>query len=140
MNLSRISLVAAVLSAAFWAAKATAIGLAGGLGRSSLEDPLFLAGLGFHVVAVVTLVLWWTRRRHPAVRALSLVGGIAVAVAVTAAFETLLGLVKPADAGWVWGEINLWVLATVLLALTWRADRGAHAAARPAPHLAAALR
>lgn len=125
MKLARISFVAAVLSAAFWAAKAVAIGVAGGNDLSRLESPFFLIGFGFQVLALLALVLWWTRRRHVAVRAASMVGSIVATFVVISAFEAVLELVKPADAGWVWVEVNLWIVAAVLLTLTWRAASAA---------------
>lgn len=136
MNLSRISFVTALVSAGFWAAKAVAIGLAGGNDLSSLEGPLFVVGFAFHVVALVTLTLWWTRNRHVGVRALSLVGIIAATFLVISGFEWLLAAIEPADAGWVWVEVNLWIVAAVLLALTWSAVRGASQPTRKATPVA----
>jgi hypothetical protein len=126
MNLIRISFVSAILGAAFWAAKATVIGLAGGEGINPLEGPPFYVGFAFHVVSVLTLVLWWTRDRHLALRGLAVVGAVVASALFTTTFELLLGLVKPPNPGWVWSELNLWVVAAIMLALTWTAVRGAH--------------
>ena len=45
VNSLRIAQLAATAAAVFWTAKATAIGIAGGLDKSPLESPLFIAGL-----------------------------------------------------------------------------------------------
>ncbi len=53
MNLTRSAYVAALATVALWTAKAIAIAVAGGLGKSPLESPLFLLGLLACVVATV---------------------------------------------------------------------------------------
>ena len=56
MNISPVTKIAAVAAALLWATKAVVIGIAGGLGESPLESPLFGLGLLAFVVGVVSLV------------------------------------------------------------------------------------
>lgn len=117
---TRTALFAAIAAAGLWGAKTLSIGLAGGLDKSPLEGPLFLAGLAASVVASVALGVALTRGRAGWLRAVTglgtLLGGFGVAMAVDAS----VGLFETADQArhWVWTEFNLWVLAVLILALT----------------------
>lgn len=112
---ARVALTAAALAVTFWAAKATAIGIAGGLDRSPFESPLFLAGLIAFVIAGASLGVAATYGRALWVRvaggALAFVAFLALAQAVGAVTAAL----APADPSWVWAELELWVIAPVAL-------------------------
>ncbi len=122
MNTSRIAVIASVLAAVFWAAKAVAIGAAGGLGRSPAENPLFFLGLTSCVVAVVTLAVCATPRRAWWVRS-------AVGVAVVLGLFVVVGLIDSAAHAvvdgdhWVLTELNLWIAALVVLGVSVVRDR-----------------
>jgi hypothetical protein len=117
MTTTRLALLLSLATAVAWTAKAFAIAAAGGLGRSPLEGPFFLAGLASAVAAAAVSGIALVRRRRLLVRVLgavaALVGlsllGTLAQVAVTAA--------QPAHPGWVWGELNLWVVAVALVVL-----------------------
>ena len=128
MNPSRIAVTSVLTCIGAWTAKAIAIGVAGGLGRSPLESPLFLLGLVAFVATVVLLALALSAGRGAVVRVLAVVGGIVAGVAFSVASNALVTAVRPADPSWVWGEVNLWVGAAVLLALVLAAARSRSAA------------
>ncbi len=113
----RVALVSAGLAVALWAAKAVAISLAGGLGRSRAEGPLFLAGLACFLVAAVSLGLALTRGRPVALRLAAGVLGPVTGFALAMIIDTALRSVRPSDPSWVWGEVNLWVTAPLGLVL-----------------------
>lgn len=100
-----------------WIAKAVAIGAAGGLGRSPLEDPLFFLGFGAQLVASIALALALTAARPLVVRIGAIVGGAVVVFGFVTAVNSVIQRVQPIDASWVWGEINLWVVAVLMLGL-----------------------
>lgn len=121
MNSTRLALVAAVATVLLWGAKATAIGLAGGLDLSPLESPLFLAGLLAMVATVVSLGVALTRGRPAWARAVITVLGTVASVGVTLVVAALVDTwAAPGPARhWVWSEVNLWVagLAALVVAL-----------------------
>ena len=120
MTTTRAALVAAVATTVLWIAKAIAIGLAGGLGRSLAEGPLFLLGLASCVATVVLIGLALASRRTTGWKVVSVVAAV-VAVSVFGVVEgTLVAALRPAHPGWAWGEINLWVLMLALLAVATR--------------------
>jgi hypothetical protein len=117
MNITRFALVTAVATTALWAAKAVAIGLAGGLGKSPAEGPLFLLGLVSCVVAAVATGIAVGRpRRTWAKVAWGLAGFLVIAV-VGAVAGAVVTAVQPSSPGWAWGEINLWAMALAVLAV-----------------------
>ncbi|MFZ5845999.1 MAG: hypothetical protein ACOYX5_01305 [Actinomycetota bacterium] len=119
MNPRRIALFAALAAATFWAAKATAIGVAGGPGKSPFEDILFLAGLLSFGVAAVALGIAATPAARPWLRALAGLGVFILGFAFGQGVNALVGALHP-DGGerhWVWTEFNLWVAAVVVLAI-----------------------
>ena len=134
MNSRRIALWAATAAAILWAAKATAIAAAGGLDKSPLEGPFFLAGLASFVVAVVALGVAATAGARTWVRVLAGVGAFAVGFATTVVVDTAVRAVNPERPGrhWVWTEVNLWVVAAVVLAIAVSLNRSR----RPQPALA----
>jgi hypothetical protein len=118
MNITRIAIAASVATVALWTAKTIAIALAGGLGRSPLEGPLFLLGLVSCVVAAVTTGIAVGRPRRTAGRiAWELAGFLVIALLGTAA-GAVVTAVQPSSPGWVWGEINLWVMALAVLTIS----------------------
>ncbi|HSO70488.1 MAG TPA: hypothetical protein VLQ67_12720 [Arachnia sp.] len=118
MNTSRIAVVTALLCIGAWTLKAITVSLAGGPNLSPLEDALFLFGLVASLTAVLFLGLALSTGRPAGVRVLAAIVSIVVGVAFSAAVVALVEWIQPADAGWIWGEINLWVFAAVLLAAT----------------------
>lgn len=125
MTSARIALIAAVAATTGWTVKSIAIGLAGGNDLSSLEGPFFLVGLAFCLLASAALGVALTVGRPPwqrvAAGALGPVAGLVVAGLVDAA----VGAVRGPSAGrhWVLVELNLWIVAALLLALAWRVSR-----------------
>ncbi len=134
VSAQRIALGGSVAATVLWAAKAVAIGLAGGLDKSPAEGPLFLLGLVSALVGSGALGVHLTSRHA---RAPQVLGAIAAAVAlilVALVAGSIVTLVQPEDPGWVWGEINLWASALLLLvvvvAIASRSTRSDTAAAR----------
>jgi hypothetical protein len=122
MDTSRIPLVCAVGATVAWTLKAVAIGTAGGLGRSPYEDPLFLVGLGFAFAGVVSLVLLATSGRRAVVRAGAVLLGILAVFGLTIAVDATAHAVTSSE-HWTLTEVNLWILALLLLGLTVPAAR-----------------
>lgn len=123
MTVRRVALVAAICALVAWAAKAVAIGVAGGLGESPAEGPLFFLGAVLMAVGTVALGLSLGAGRPLAIRVavvLAVVVGVAVVSLVVA---ILVSALQPADAGWAWGEVNLWAGALALLAATVTSQR-----------------
>lgn len=114
---ARLTVLAALACVLFWAAKAVAIGIAGGLDRSPLESPFFLLGLLAHVTTIVLLGLLLTGGRPVVVRGLVVVGLVAAGIALDVVGAMVLESVRPADPSWVWSEINLWFGAVLVLTL-----------------------
>lgn len=139
MNTYRIALVGAVSTCILWTAKATAIGLAGGADRSPLESPLFLAGLVACVATMLSLGLHLTRGRPAWQRALGALGLVTATIGVVPLLVAGVdALVAPSAARhWAWYEVNLWVTALGVLAVT-LLSRPRRAAARRAPRRAPA--
>jgi len=121
MNSSRIAVIAATAAAVLWAAKATAIGIAGGLDKSPLETPLFIAGLTCFVVGVLAFGVSLARRARLPLRVVAALGMVVLGVGYAAVLSmTVDGLVTPtADRHWAWAEISLWVGGLTLLVATW---------------------
>lgn len=117
MNSTRLAVIAASTTTVLWAAKAAAIAVAGGLGKSPLEGPLFLLGLLAAVVSAGLVGAAFARRRATLVQVLAALAGIVVASLYGAAEGAVVAAAQPAHPGWVWGELNLWVLALTLLAV-----------------------
>lgn len=115
MPASRIALYAAIGAAVAWAAKAVAIGAAGGLDRSALEGPLFLLGLVSGLVGAGALGVALTVGRPLWQRVAASALGIVVFLLVVAVTASAMAALTPADPGWVWSEVNLWVSAVLLV-------------------------
>ena len=122
---TRIALFTALAAAALWSLKAFFIGLAGGLGQSPLEGPLFLAGLATFMAAAVAIGVALTRGRPTWVRALVGVAAPVVAFLSAMALDALVATFRTTEEGrhWVWSEVNLWVTAAAAVALAVTARR-----------------
>jgi hypothetical protein len=118
MNAATIAKYASLLAVGLWSAKSIAIALAGGLGRSPAEDALFFGGLLSCIVAVSALALALTAGKSLLQRLGAVVVGIVAGSALSFAVGAVVELVVPSD-HWVWGELNLWVLAVVVFVLAW---------------------
>ena len=127
MRSQRIALWAALAAAACWSAKSVAIGVAGGLDKSPLEGPLFIAGLVSFVVAVVALGVALTPRVRTSMRVLAGVGAFVVGLALTLATDAVVGAFHASgvERHWVWTEFNLWVAALVALTIALTLNRDA---------------
>lgn len=123
MTITRLALVLSLATTLAWTAKALAIAAAGGLGRSPIEGPLFLLGLGLAVVAAVVTGLALSSGRRPLVRTLAVVAVVAVVSVLGTVAQLAAQALQPARPGWVWGEVNLWVVALALLVLSLLAVR-----------------
>jgi hypothetical protein len=115
MNPHRTALVSSVATVVVWTAKALAIGIAGGLGSSPAEGPLFLAGLVCCVVAAVATGVALTAGRSRAVRVLGGIAGFVVTAVLGTLAQSVVSAVQPAHPAWAWGEVNLWVMGLALL-------------------------
>ncbi len=122
MTSFRIALATSVAAAALWAAKAVAIGTAGGLDQSPLEGPLFFAGFLCFITSVASVGFGLARRRRLGVRLLAgLAGPVVTALSVAALTAVIDSVLQPSSSRhWIWSEITLWVPAVVLIALAAR--------------------
>jgi hypothetical protein len=120
MRSTRIALVAAVAAVTSWSVKAFAIEMAGGLDKSSLEAPMFFGGLASFVVAVVSLGVALTRGSRTWIRVLGGIGGLAAGIVLTSIVDGAVNTFSEPgpERHWVWTEVNLWVVALTVLALT----------------------
>jgi hypothetical protein len=121
MNSSRIAFAAAIAAAVSWTLKSIAIGTAGGLGKSPFEGPFYFAGLAFFLIGSVALGVAITRRRPLWVRIIA--GGVVVPVlgiGLAVVVDALVSSVYPVSPlrHWAWTEVNLWVIAAAVLALS----------------------
>ncbi len=123
MSVSRVAWLGASGAAGAWAAKAVAIAIAGGLDKSPVEAPLFLLGLMSALVGAAALGASLTPGKSTWVRVVAAAGGVVALIAVAIAGGAAAQAAQPADPGWAWGEINLWVSALVLVSAVWLADR-----------------
>lgn len=117
MNITRLALGATIAATTLWTAKTVAIGVAGGLGRSPLESPLFLLGLACCLVAGAATGIAVARRRSTAGRVLSALGGIVATSLVAVIASAVVAAVAPSSPGWAWEEVNLWATVLALLAV-----------------------
>jgi hypothetical protein len=115
MKISLITVIAAITAVSAWGAKALAIGLAGGLGESPLETPLFVLGALGLVVAMPSLGWTLAWGRPVALRALASVGACVAGIACSMTVLALVSAFVSSD-HWAWSELNLWVPAVALLA------------------------
>ena len=116
MESRKLALGSAVVAAAAFAAKAFVIASAG-LGESAAEDVFFFLGQIAMIVGAASLGAWLTAGRPVWTRVLGAVAAVVGLAVVTGVVAVLVSAATSDDAGWVWGEINLWVGAAVLLAV-----------------------
>ena len=122
MDTTRIAVIAAASAVVAWALKAVAIGLAGGLDKSALEQPFFLIGLVSFVVAVSTLAVSAVSHGWLA-RIGAVLAAVVGTVVVTALTGALVDALTTSD-HWAWYELNLWVISSAVLALgAWHSSR-----------------
>lgn len=112
---AQLALAAAAASAALWAAKAAVAALTGGNSDSPMATVLFLLGMVAHASALILLMVSWLPSRGLASRVLASIAGVLLGGVLTFVVNLLIGAIQPADPHWVWGELNLWVIATVVL-------------------------
>ena len=120
MTAARVATYATIGAVAVWAVKALSIGIAGGLGKSPAEGPLFFLGMILFLTGVVAIGLAITAGRSLGIRALGVVGAVAVTLVVWLAIDTAIASLAPEnDPHWVWAELQLWVIA-VAVAVGWQ--------------------
>ena len=107
---------AAIGAVVAWGAKAGAIAAAGGLDRSALEGPLFLAGLLLLVLAFIAAGVS-VAGGGPVRRALGGAVAAVVGMVLFLAVETGISALLPESAGWVQEEAGLWVVGLLTAAL-----------------------
>jgi hypothetical protein len=115
MNLSRSALVASITTVALWTVKAGVIAVAGE-GNSVFESILFLLGLLACVVTGVLVGAAAFAHRSLRWRVLGAVLSFVAASVVGTLVQLVVVAVQPVHPGWIYGEINLWVIMLGLLA------------------------
>jgi hypothetical protein len=115
MTLSRSALVASVTTVALWTLKACVIAVSGE-GNSIFESILFLLGLLACVVTGVLVGAAAFAHRSIGWRVLGAVLTFVAASVVGTLVQLVVTAVQPEHPGWVYGEINLWVIMLGLLA------------------------
>lgn len=127
MSARRLAAIAAVAALVLWLLKALAIWSAGGLDESSLESPLFVAGLLAIVVALAAFGAAVMEGRSLAVRAAAAAAGVVAGVALSILIQNVIvKSLLPESTGWVEEEAGLWVSAALVAAvvLWWNSRRG----------------
>ncbi len=120
MTAKRLAVIAAAAAVLVWAAKAVAIGLAGGLDKSPAEGPLFFLGLLCFVVAGCAFGAALTTGRPVAVRVLGVIAVAVVVILLSQIIGAVVATFAPpeSEAHWVWAEVELWIGALIVLAAT----------------------
>jgi hypothetical protein len=106
----RLATLAAVAAALIWALRGVVIAIAGGLGRSPLEGPLFVAGLVLFAIGSTAVGVELAGDTRTAVRAAGAVGGLALGAVVYWVVSTVVGALVPGRFGWVQAESGLWAV------------------------------
>lgn len=142
MNSRRIALWAASAAATFWTIKTFAIAAAGGLDKSPIEGPMFLAGLVSFVIAAVAIGVALTPATRTWLRAVGGIGAFAAGFGFTMAVDAVVELFHAdgVERHWVWVEFNLWVAALVGLLVALRVNRGPSGNSQPQLEAAAQAR
>ena len=119
VSAARVAVVAALAAAVTWAVKAVAIGLAGGLDKSSWESPLFAFGFVLLLIALAAIGAAVTAGRPVWQRVLAAVGTVVGGVAATLGLDWLAGVLLSDSTEWVQEEAGLWAAAllTALVAI-----------------------
>jgi hypothetical protein len=130
----RFATLAAVAAAMSWALRGVVIAIAGGLGRSPLEGPLFVAGLVLFAIGSAAVGVELAGDQRTAVRAAGAVGGLALGAVVYWVVSTVVGALVPGRFGWVQDESGLWAVglfSSAVLGL-WLARQEHHSRERAA--------
>jgi hypothetical protein len=119
-TVSRAALVATLTTVVLWIADDCVLAL-GGDANGLLDSLLFLLGLVACLVASVLIGLAVFARRGRGRGAIGwrVLGVVLALVVVTGAgglTQVVVSALEPAHPGWVYGELNLWVIMLVLLA------------------------
>lgn len=124
---TRIALAAATAAAGFWTAKAVTISVDGA--ESPVAGALFFVGLLSCLTAAAALGVALTQDRSRAIRVTTGIAGPILGGVLAFAVNAVVGLFHAPDPGrhWAWGEVNLWVLAALTLALAIRVAAGGRA-------------
>ena len=125
MTASRLSVLAAITALVAWGLKAVAIWVAGGLGESPLESPLFVLGLVAILVAFMSLGVAVAGERPLAFKVMGGVVGVLIGFALSMLASLVAEAFMPDSAGWVQGEAGLWFSAVLAVGVTaaWHAKR-----------------
>lgn len=118
MNPTRMTLPAAGVALAFTAADNLLMTALGGPSKSVFNSIFFFMGIIAMLTAVVCVGLSKTRGRRTPIRVLVAIGGVLAMLVVTVAVNVAVALGQPTDPGWAWGEVNLWIVVTVVFALS----------------------
>ncbi len=131
MTASRLAVLAAITALVAWGLKAVAIWVAGGLGESPLESPLFVLGLVAILVAFMSLGVAIAGERPLPFKVIGGVVGVVIGFALSMLASSVAAAVMPDSAGWVQEEAGLWFSAVLAVGVTaaWYAKRGAVRAA-----------
>ncbi|WP_162802913.1 hypothetical protein [Ornithinimicrobium avium] len=116
-RIRRAAVAAALVSFVFFGVKDLVMAAAGGVGRTWWENPPFYIAFVLALVSLVLTGLVACRGRTWIAR-LGLVLVMLLFCAAAAGVGVLVvGVVQPADPGWIWGELNLFMLPLSALAL-----------------------
>ena len=121
MDTSRIPLICALGALASWTAKAVTVGLDGGA-DSTLASVLMVVGLTFALAAGIGIAVILSRGLSAWRRAAALVLGVVTGPAVGLTLNLAIESVVESD-HWAWAEVNLWVMAVLLVAVAFRVGR-----------------
>ena len=127
MDTSRIPLICALGALASWTAKAVTVGLDGGA-DSTLASVLMVVGLTFALAAGIGIAVILSRGLSAWRRAAALVLGVVTGPAVGLTLNLAIESVVESD-HWAWAEVNLWVMAVLLVAVAFRVGRRGRAGA-----------
>jgi hypothetical protein len=112
---SRAALAATLATVVLWVADDSVLAF-GGRADGFLDSALFLLGLVACVVATVLVGVAAFAHRAVGWRVLGAVLAVVVVTAAGGLTQVVVSALEPAHPGWVYGELNLWVIMLVLLA------------------------
>ena len=121
MDTSRIPLICALGALASWTVKAVTVGLDGGA-DSTLASVLMAVGLAFALAAGVGVAAILSRGLSVWRRAGAMVLGVVTGPALGLTLNLAIESVVESD-HWAWAEVNLWVMAVLLVAVASRVGR-----------------
>lgn len=129
METTRIPLVLALGALTAWSAKAVTVGLDDGA-DSGTATALMVIGLAFALAAGVAVALALSRGRPGRHRFAAVVVGLVAGPAIALPLNLAIESVVESD-HWAWAEVNLWVMAIVLVAVAGWTTRRTDPASRP---------